>query len=344
MKKITYVITKPIIGGAQVWLIDQASLLSDMYEISVVTSRRGWLTDNLPPNIKVYFLPSIEKRFSFKTLISLYKILSIKIKSDVVISSSANAGLYSRLVRVFYKHRSIYVSHGWSCIYNGGHFSKFFIYIEKLLSYVTDCIWCVSNEDSRKAIHVIGCPPSKVFKLRNSVFPKVLHALERKSSLKLLFVGRLEKPKRPDLLIEAVKNFSNIELSIVGAGKLRTELSDYPNVNFLGEINGFDEFHLYDAFALISDSEGLPVSALEAASCGIPLILSDVGGCSELICNIQPNGILVSNDLKSISSALSTLDECYQSFYDSAQRQVANFNLLNDKPLIIKLIEGNQNV
>ena len=341
MKKITYVITKPIIGGAQVWLKDQVELLVGEYEISVVTSSRGWLTDNLSPDVKLYFVPSIEKRFSFRALFFLIRILSQTIKPDVVISSSANAGLYSRLVKVFYKHRSIYVSHGWSCIYNGGFLSKkVFIFVEKILSQLTDCIWCVSKEDSRKAIEVIGCSPSKVYILRNSVFPKKLNVLDTSSPLKLLFVGRLEQPKRPELLIEAVKGFPSIELTIVGDGKLRKGLVSYPNVNFLGEISGFNEFYRYDAFVLVSDSEGLPVSALEAASSGLPLILSDVGGCSELVRSMQPNGLLSSNDLESLTKALSKLITCYQSFHDSAQSEVDNFSLLNDKPHIINLIEG----
>ncbi|EMN6201060.1 glycosyltransferase [Vibrio vulnificus] len=340
MKRITYVITKPIIGGAQVWLKDQVDLLIDDYDISVITSSYGWLTDNINARAKVYLVPAMSKRISLKAIFSLVKLISTEIKPDVVISSSANAGFYARLVKIFYKHRSIYISHGWSCIYNGGVFINIFIFVERILSFLTDCIWCVSNEDSRKAREIIGCNPAKVFTLRNSVFPKKRHSYRSAACLKLLFVGRLETPKRPDLLIEAVKNFPDIELTIIGDGRLREQLSGNNNVEFLGEVESFDEFHCYDAFALISDSEGLPVSALEAASSGIPLILSNVGGCNELVSTIQPNGILVLNNLDSITSALFDLKDSYPAFYTAAQAEADKFCLLNDKHLIIKIIEG----
>jgi glycosyltransferase involved in cell wall biosynthesis len=52
---------------------------------------------------------------------------------------------------------------------------------------------------------------------------------------------------------------------------------------------------------LISDSEGLSLSALEAMSSELPIILSDVGGCFELI---DKNGILVKNNLDDIKKAI----------------------------------------
>ena len=61
------------------------------------------------------------------------------------------------------------------------------------------------------------------------------------------------------------------------------------------------DFKKYDIFALISDSEGLPLSALEAMSSELPIILSDVGGCFELI---DENGILVKNNINEIKNAI----------------------------------------
>ena len=55
-------------------------------------------------------------------------------------------------------------------------------------------------------------------------------------------------------------------------------------------------------FSLISDSEGLPLSALEAMSSELPIILSDVGGCFELI---DENGILVKNNVNEMTQIIS---------------------------------------
>jgi glycosyltransferase involved in cell wall biosynthesis len=46
-----------------------------------------------------------------------------------------------------------------------------------------------------------------------------------------------------------------------------------------------------DVFLLLSSSEGLPVSIQEAASAGIPVVATDVGGVSELVGN--DNGVLL---------------------------------------------------
>jgi glycosyltransferase involved in cell wall biosynthesis len=120
---------------------------------------------------------------------------------------------------------------------------------------------------------------------------------------KILTVARLDIPKRVDLLIEAIKNLQNTELHIVGDGKLKIQLEKIycDNVFFHGEIDGFDDFASYDLFALISDSEGLPLSALEAMSVGLPIVLSDVGGCYELI---DKNGMLVINEADEIRKAI----------------------------------------
>ena len=116
-------------------------------------------------------------------------------------------------------------------------------------------------------------------------------------------------PKRPDLLIDAVSGFSQGELTltIVGSGPAQQELQATApdNVIFAGEIQAFDQFHHYHALCLISESEGLPMSALEAKAHEMPLLLSDVGGCHELI--EEGNGILCENTSDSIRHSLHQL-------------------------------------
>ncbi|WP_279131725.1 glycosyltransferase [Photobacterium phosphoreum] len=322
MKTIVHVITKSEVGGAQTWVRDQTHLLKSEFRQIIITNNEGWLSVHNYAD-KVYFVKEIEYKFSVVAFLKILNIL-VKEKADIVISSSANAGLYARLAKLFYKHRSIYVSHGWSCIYNGGKLKSIFIGIEKKLSYFTDVILCVSDKDANNAKTVIGIPHDKIKVIRNAVYPQKEKLFKSESSLKLLFVGRLTHPKRLDLLIDAVDKMDNVFLTVVGDGPNRDFYKKSSKVEFIGEIKNFNKFYKYDAFTLISDSEGLPMSALEAASAGLPLLLSNVGGCSELIKN---NGLLVDNTIESIINAINDIKDKYDDYQTGAQEIKNTFNL-----------------
>ena len=154
MKKIAFIVTKSEIGGAQTWTNEMMKLVRNEGSVYLITSENGWLTEQ--GNFeKVLILPQLKKHFSFSGYISLLKYIR-KENINVMVASSANAGIYSRMARLLSKFKCIYVSHGWSCIYNGGMLKSIFIKIEKYLSYITDVIWCVSRSDEEKAISIIG--------------------------------------------------------------------------------------------------------------------------------------------------------------------------------------------
>ena len=84
------------------------------------------------------------------------------------------------------------------------------------------------------------------------------------------------------------------------------------------------------------------MSAIEAGSAGLPLVLSDVGGCSELIysLNNQNNGLLVENNTNSIISALTQISSHYSNYYDAAQNLRYEFDIKTVADDYIKLIQG----
>lgn len=67
------------------------------------------------------------------------------------------------------------------------------------------------------------------------------------------------------------------------------------------------------AFINVSTSEGLPVSLMEAASFGIPMIATDVGGTKEIVNNLT--GVLISSNpsMKELSEAIDSVKSNYQS-------------------------------
>ena len=65
----------------------------------------------------------------------------------------------------------------------------------------------------------------------------------------------------------------------------------------------------FDIFiqASVPNSEGIPTAILEAISCGLPIVSSDVGSISEVVEN-NNNGILVNSmDFSSMAEAIITL-------------------------------------
>lgn len=106
---------------------------------------------------------------------------------------------------------------------------------------------------------------------------------------RLIYVGRLEKEKNIDRLIEQVKG-SRYQLLIVGEGreekKLRKTSDGYSNIVFTGRVNHKEIPSLInaaDAAVLLSEYEGMPIFVLESLACGKPVLSSDVGDIRGLI-------------------------------------------------------------
>ncbi|CAM7688138.1 glycosyltransferase [Citrobacter sedlakii] len=336
MKNIAFMITKAEIGGAQTWVNELAKLVKDDCKIFLITSDEGWLTqsDNFS---EILLLPGMKNVFHLGTYVKLVRFIRKK-KINTIIASSANAGIYARISKLFCDFRCIYVSHGWSCLYNGGKLKRLFCEIEKYLSILTDIVWCVSESDKKKAIEIIGIKDDKIVTITNAV-PPMPTDFYKISKKKILFVGRLTHPKRPELLVQVIAKNPEYKLTVVGGGEfleaLKSKYSKFDNIEFIGEVKNFIGYNKFDIFALISDSEGLPMSALEAHTAGIPLLLSNVGGCYELI---EKNGLLVENNEVDIERKLKELFANYDCFRNNAIASSGQFNINNYASLYKKII------
>jgi glycosyltransferase involved in cell wall biosynthesis len=143
-------------------------------------------------------------------------------------------------------------------------------------------------------------------KFKPSVISKQILLEEAGLPTDLKFIGcaaRLELVKGHDVLIKALHNLpKNIGLLLAGNGRLEEQLKQLViNLNlqkrvfFLGHVEDMTTFYpLIDVFCLSSNNEGLPLSPMEAQACGVPVVLTDVGGCKEAVCSetgiiVQPN-------------------------------------------------------
>ena len=120
--------------------------------------------------------------------------------------------------------------------------------------------------------------------------------------LKVLCVSRLIERKGIRFLIEAIGRLKNdpVELILVGDGNQEEELKELAKglgvsdrVVFKGYVNHDSIGEIYrnsDLFVLPSQNEGMSNALLEAMASGLPVIVTDTGGTSELL---DGNGVVV---------------------------------------------------
>jgi glycosyltransferase involved in cell wall biosynthesis len=139
-----------------------------------------------------------------------------------------------------------------------------------------------------------------------------------KGRVNFLTVGRLIKVKNHPLQFSAIANlkdeFPNILLHVVGDGEelinlkqLVQDLGIENNVIFHGakyhaELGTF--FTQSDCFILSSDSEGWGMVVIEAATAGLPIVMTDVGCAGSAIINEESGLIVPVGDEEEMTKAL----------------------------------------
>lgn len=85
-------------------------------------------------------------------------------------------------------------------------------------------------------------------------------------------------------------------------------VSDASGITFLGEHRAIERFYAaLDVYALASYREGFPRSAMEAAATGLPLVVTDIRGCRQVV-DHEVNGVLVPpGDAEALTAALAGL-------------------------------------
>lgn len=128
------------------------------------------------------------------------------------------------------------------------------------------------------------------------------HSPEGSCSLRILTVAQATVRKRPGLCFDMAEALAvarpdwRVEWTLIGDGpeleplRQRAAANTRSNltVNLLGAmphhaVMDYYTTHEIDWFMLLSTSEGLPVSILEAMSYGVPVIATDAGGVSEAV-------------------------------------------------------------
>lgn len=133
----------------------------------------------------------------------------------------------------------------------------------------------------------------------------------------VLWAGRFDCQKRLDILLAVAKILPKVEFHVYGYALFGSQdywnkaIDDCLNVRACGKYSSFLElpYSSYACFVLTSEWEGLPVVLLEAASCGMPIVSSSVGGIKELLNDTNSHLISPHDNIKNYVSAIKLIIE-----------------------------------
>ncbi|MDI6765236.1 MAG: glycosyltransferase [Bacteroidota bacterium] len=152
-------------------------------------------------------------------------------------------------------------------------------------------------------------------------------ARHTKDRLRILLIGRFVEKKGIPFAIEGFAEFAkeqdNAELRIIGDGALRDEivdliakhnltekvilLGDQPQTAVIKEMNKADIYLLPSVTAANGDSEGVPVSLMEAMATGLPVVSTYHTGIPELVTDGDSGFLVPEKDAHAIADRLKRL-------------------------------------
>lgn len=227
--------------------------------------------------------------FSF---FSFFQAIRLLRKHDIVHAHGGFASFTAILLSFFYRNKT-YLSSP-----HGGPINKESLYhpiatylFSKLeifnLKYSSNVVF-LSEAEKQQLCSYYGILPASYFVVPTGI--SRLHLENRISDkFNLTFIGRLMPRKGVDKLIKACKilydeGFDNFTITIVGDGLSRLDLINLAKslgvesiIEFIGFSRDIEKYlGRSSLFILPSDGgEGLPISVLEAMSCGVPVMISN---------------------------------------------------------------------
>lgn len=167
--------------------------------------------------------------------------------------------------------------------------------------------------------------------------------MQSENGLHIVSCSLITDIKRIDKIIDILEELEksgdySIRWTHIGDGNRRAELEKSAKMRlksttaeFLGNIPNNEVYRFYrntpvDLFISTSKSEGLPVSMMEAASFGIPIISTDVGGVREIVKNGY-NGQLMNekisvNEFVDFIKYFYGMDKSERDFYRTNSRKL----------------------
>lgn len=267
-------------------------------------------------------------------------------KFQVIKVNQLSSGVSALITSLILK-KKIYFRIGWEPnifhnILRTRVFTKILYKLIAFLVYNFGKYFSASSQEIKKFIlkKIIIKKNSKVIKvienfIDTDIFSKIV---KKKYHKRVLLVSRLSKEKNIEFLIRALEN-TDIKADIIGEGKEKTNLIKYAkkrkvSLKFLGKKNNLDlpkYFNSYHIYIICSKIEGNVKSLLEAMSCQLICIGTNVTGIKNIIKN-KKNGIIVKNSLDLKHNLIKIFDNIkkFEFLGKEARKRVVKFNSIDN--------------
>ena len=227
-KKILYLITKSVWGGAGKYVFDLAiHAHSSNFEVKVATGKRGALAKKLSDqNIDFFEIKGLDRDIKlFGDVIAFLYILKIlfKTKPDILHSSSPKAaglGGYAlfiyKLLTLRFRTKGIYTIHGWVFNEPRPRWQRFILRnASRLICFLYDRIIVLAQSEREAGALLWIAPRKKMTVIHNSIDPASISFLAKEEARRVLdipgdciaigTVGELTKNKGYTYFIDAIK-------------------------------------------------------------------------------------------------------------------------------------------
>ncbi len=322
--RVLLVITLAETGGAQTYVASLVPALLDEFDVAVAAHGRGYLRDAvLAAGARYMPLEHVRRpldpREDVRGLAELVHLLRRE-RPRIVHANSSKAGVLARLAAATTRVPvRLFTVHGWAFKAHTGRAAVAYLWADRLMRPLTTTIVCVAESERRIGLAAGTCRADRTVVIHNGT------SLDRPrrrpapagAPLRLLSVGRMRAPKDFTTLVRAVAALpaGTAKLRIAGDGPDRpaleaeiARLGAGDAVELLGTRADVDELLAdSDAFVLSSESEGFPMSVLEAMAAGVAVVASSVGGVPEAVVDGDTGVLVPPRDVEALAGALGSL-------------------------------------
>ncbi len=298
--RVLHVIARMNVGGTAVYLANLVTGLTDLGVENLLAIGNvpiGEVEDGVVAKLPIARIGSMSRSLNFANDRAAKRELDAIIKSfkpDLIHSHTFKAGLLVRFGK-----KSVPIVH----TFHGHHLydpefgtvkRSVLNVIEKRLAAKADAIVTIGENVKKELLAVgIGKPSQYVSiapgidDLKLSSKAKVLKSLslEKEKRPIVMWLGRFTQVKRPDRVVALAKKSPDLFFVMAGGGEMvdATRRSAPSNLKVVGWQKKEDMWAIADIALCTSDSEGMPLSLIEAQLAGIPVVSTNVGSVNEIV-------------------------------------------------------------